>query len=140
MAVAFVIAYLLLAGEQHISSVTTGSYVCRKRCEIYCYAAVGGGSGQQDCSETHTVTGNQFLLVPPGAACFQCDFGSGVATDSVFQLNNAAVGEDEGTVQNGVLTVSAAENVFVPKLPTTLSCSYQRNKQYATECFHLSEE
>ena len=94
-----------------------------RNCTTLYSAAVCCSSAQQDCSETHTITRNQFFRVPPGTVCFQCDFGSGVATDSTFQLDNLPVGWDMGTVQNGVLTIFAAENVFDATDLTTLSCT-----------------
>ena len=45
-----------------------------------------------------------------------------MATDSQFQLNNAAVEEEVGSVRNGILTVFAAEEVFSTALET-LSCT-----------------
>ena len=99
--------------------------------------AVHASSSQQSCSETITITDLQFRLVSPGTVCFQCDFGAGVATDSVFQLNNAAVGADVGTVQDGVLTVFTAENVFEATRPTTLSCTTETSSTRLTTLIFL---
>ena len=52
--------------------------------------------------------GPRIFRVPPGTVCFQCDFGGGVATDSVFQLNNLNVGGEVGSVESGVLAIFAA--------------------------------
>ena len=65
--------------------------------------------------------------VPPGTVCFQCNFGGGVATDSVFQLNNLNVGGEVGSVESGVLAIFAAEDVFLPTNPTSLSCTSGSN-------------
>ena len=53
--------------------------------------------------------------------------GGGVATDSVFQLNNLNVGGEVGSVESGVLAIFAAEDVFQPTNPTSLSCTSGSN-------------
>ena len=45
------------------------------------------------------------------------------ATDSVFQLNNLNVGGEVGSVESGILAIFAAEDVFQPTNPTSLSCT-----------------
>ena len=62
------------------------------------------------------------MFVPPGTVCFQCDFGSGVATDSTFQIDNSPVGSGEGTTVMGVLVIFDSEQVFETSSQRTVRC------------------
>ena len=63
------------------------------------------------------------MLVPPGRVCFQCDYGNGVATNSVFQISNAEVENDMGAVLMGVLVIFDTEQTFNAVSGTTVICS-----------------
>ena len=62
------------------------------------------------------------MFVPPGTVCFQCDFGSGVATDSTFQINNSPVSSGEGITVMGVLVIFNSEQVFETSSARTVRC------------------
>ena len=55
--------------------------------------------------------------------CFQCDFGGGVAADSAFTVDNAAVDSSQGTTVMGVLVIFNTEQVLDTGSPLNLRCS-----------------
>ena len=70
-------------------------------------------AGPDDCIETITITTNNGVAhVLPGIVCFQCDFGSGVATDSTFTINSGPVDRIVGNTVRGVLVIFETDEVF----------------------------
>ena len=80
--------------------------------------------GPQDCIATLILASNGVVLeVPPGTVCLQCVFGSVVAADATFQIDNANIDSSTGTVVNGVLVIFDTASVFNTTSPRTISCS-----------------
>ena len=73
------------------------------------------------CIANITIQSNfQAVFPPPGTVCFQCSFGNGVASDSIW---TSPMDISPRTTVSGVLVISNTETVFNPSRPTSLMCS-----------------
>lgn len=59
---------------------------------------------------------------PNDSVCFQCNFGNGVDPHATFQIDNADIQGDIGTVENGVLLIYSDANIFSTGNFITVSC------------------
>ena len=107
--------------------------------------------GPQDCMATLILAFNGVTLnVPPGTVCIQCVFGSVVATDATFQIDNADIDLSDGRIVNGVLVVFDTTSVFNTVSPRAISCSsaqgtqagiaFLMSKSYWLVCMHKALE
>ena len=81
-------------------------------------------SGEEDCVIINTISTSPSTVFASynDSVCFQCNFGSGVDPNATFQIENADVHEDTGTVQNGVLLIYSKANIFSTRKFITVSC------------------
>ena len=81
--------------------------------------------GPDDCIESVTLSAANdggVAYVATGVVCFQCDFGFGVDTLSMFQLDNNDVPRTMGNTVQGVLVIFRTDLVFSADLHT-VTCS-----------------
>ena len=82
--------------------------------------------GPDDCIESVTLSAANdggVVYVATGVVCFQCDFGFGVDTLSMFQLDNNDVPRTMGNTVQGVLVIFRTDLVFSADLHTVTCTS-----------------
>ena len=80
--------------------------------------------GPGDCHTNFTLDKSDVILnAPPGTVCIQCVFGSVVAMNAAFQIDNTNIDSSKGRVVNGVLVVFDTASVFNTVNAIDIQCS-----------------